>query len=86
MIWKKTEGTIEEGNPADGNNSNVVDDADYQMWRENFGKTRHDQHEHHHDHGAGAGQMAIPEPGSFAITAIALFIAAGFSSRRDSRR
>ena len=27
VVWQKTEGTIEEGHPADANNSNVVDDA-----------------------------------------------------------
>ena len=84
VVWQKTEGTIGEGNPADADNSSVVDEADYLIWRESFGSTRHDRHEHHH--GAGAGQVAIPEPASFAITAIALFFAAGFSSRRDSNR
>jgi hypothetical protein len=74
VIWKKTEGTIAEGHPADANNSNVVDQADYLIWRQNFGETRHDQHEHHHDHGSGTGLAEnIPEPSTLTLLSVALF-------------
>jgi hypothetical protein len=74
VIWKKVEGTVGEGLPADADNSNVVDDGDYEIWRENFGETRHDQHEHHHGSGAGASLAAnVPEPSTLTLLSVALF-------------
>ena len=71
VFWKKAEGTIEEGHPADANNSNVVDQEDYEIWRNNFGSTRHDQHEH--NNGASAGLAAnVPEPSSLALIVMTL--------------
>lgn len=79
VVWKKTEGTIGEGNPADADNSSIVDQADYLIWRESFGSTRHDRHEHHH--GAGlAGN--VPEPSAVAMLVAAL-LALGFTRSRE---
>ena len=81
VLWRNTEGTIEEGHPADGNNSNVVDAADYSIWRANFGGTRHDQHEHHHGHGAGSS-TAVPEPSSLVLLASAFLATARLRRER----
>jgi hypothetical protein len=83
VMWRKTQGDIGEGLQADSNNDNVINQDDYTEWRRLFGNDRDDGHHH----GSGAALSAgVPEPASFAITAIALIFAAGFSSRRDSHR
>ena len=61
IVWRNTAGSFGYY-PTDANGDHWVNDADYEVWRKNFGKTA----------GSGSGALAgVPEPAS----AMLLFIA-----------
>jgi hypothetical protein len=59
--WKATFGSIGHGLPADGNTSQIVDAADYTLWRDNAGVFEAIE--------SGTNQ-GVPEPTSLAIAAV----------------
>jgi len=54
-VWTAQYGSA--GSAADGNGDGVVDGADYTLWRDNYG--------------AGVASVAVPEPGSVGLLAMA---------------
>jgi hypothetical protein len=76
-VWRNTLGQNNLGNQgagADGDGSGTIRQADYDIWKANFGTGS-----------GGGGSVAVPEPASVAFAAIAL-IAAGGGLNRGRRR
>jgi hypothetical protein len=68
VLWAKTKGAGGDGLPADANNDFVVDDLDYDIWRQNFANFGLST-----PPGSGSALSSnIPEPGAVALLAIAL--------------
>jgi hypothetical protein len=75
-VWRDNLGANNEGviNNA-GNGNNLVDAADYGLWKSNFGV------------GGGAlaglatGSAAVPEPGTLALAGLAFVAAVSFARR-----
>lgn len=70
-VWRDSLGQSGSNLAADGNGNGIIDSGDYAIWKSNFGDT------------SGAGgfvpeQLAtVPEPGSLALTMVALAWLAG---------
>jgi hypothetical protein len=69
-VWRNTRGAtgVTPSSGADGSGNGIIDQADYDVWRQNFGRTV--------GSGTGAGGLAVPEPATGILAAIAAVFAA----------
>jgi hypothetical protein len=66
VVWRKTQGQTGIGLAADSDFNRQVDLFDFLVWRTHFGQAVPGS-------GAGAGELAaVPEPGAFALTVLAI--------------
>jgi hypothetical protein len=74
IVWRNSYGST-TSLAADGDNNHAIDQADYDIWKMNFGKTS----------GSGAALASVPEPASARLLVVALFVGvgAGTTKRRN---
>ena len=73
--WRDTlDDSVAPGEGADGNNNGVIDQGDYELWRQNYGLSA-----------AAVGASAAPEPAAVGLVLSALAAVGGLRAARQRR-